>query len=339
MISHKDAFDLFLEDNPEKLYKMANELTKKNFGQMVYLRGLIELSNYCKKNCQYCGIRKENKKIERYRLSIMEIQQLVQEGFKAGLRSFVLQGGEDSWFTARKFEELIILLRRIIGSDAALTLSIGERSIDDYRRLRNAGVDRFLMRFETSDPELYERFHQGQPLKDRLKSIRNLQQAGFEVGSGFMTGLPGETTQTLMDNALLCYELKLDMVGIGPFIPHPQTPLRDHKPHGLEKTLRACALVRLLLPKANLPATTAAGSLDHLGREKMLAAGANVLMPNITPSQAKTKYELYPGKICLDESGFDCIHCLEARTHLAGKTLDFGIGTSPSFIQKQGVSL
>jgi biotin synthase len=304
----------------------------------VYLRGLIEFTNHCVLDCHYCGIRKSNTAATRYRLSIEQVVELARAGWDYGLKTFVLQGGEDPWFTPERVAEVVEGVKKVTDGQGAITLSVGIRSREVYRLWKRAGADRYLMRFETSDAALYSTLKNGARLSDRLRALADLREEGWEVGSGYMVGLPGENEETRIANAVLCHELDFDMVGIGPFIPHPDTPLAGAPQQPIELAMRATALVRLLLPEANMPATTAAGSLDKQGREKMMAAGANVLMPNITPESVKKDYLLYPGKICLDESGFECINCLDIRTHLVDKTLDWGRGNSVN-AEKRGVAL
>jgi len=304
----------------------------------VYLRGLIEFTNHCALDCQFCGIRRSNAGATRYRLGVEQIVELAEAGWKYGLKTFVLQGGEDPWFTADRLTEVIEKIQVVTQGQAALTLSVGIRPREVYARWKAAGADRYLMRFETSDEALYSQLKNGARLADRLRALDSLRDLGYEVGSGYMVGLPGETEETRIANALLCHEKDFDMVGIGPFIPHPDTPLAGSPQQPIDLAVRAAALVRLLLPQANMPATTAAGSLDKQGREKMLAAGANVLMPNITPESVKKDYLLYPGKICLDESGFECINCLDIRTHLVDKKLSWARGNSVN-AERRGVLL
>ncbi|HUX36964.1 MAG TPA: radical SAM protein, partial [Rectinemataceae bacterium] len=225
-------------------------------------------------------------------------------------------------------------LREILGPDCALTFSFGTLRRSDYAFLKRAGVDRYLIRFESSDEALHLALR-GSPLKTRLRAIEDLGELGFEVGTGFMTGLPGSTEATLEGDLELSARISPDMIGVGPFIPHPETPLGGAEGRGLEPALRAVAALRILLPEANIPATTAAGSIAPDGRERMLAVGANVLMPNIGPVAAKKDYELYPGKICLDEDGLDCMGCLAVRAMGVGKRLDRSRGDSPSFARRQ----
>jgi biotin synthase len=332
-----EVLEFYRSASTPELMRRANEVCRQTYGSGVFLRGLIEFTNHCSLDCLYCGIRRSNSRATRYRLSVEQIVGLAEAGWKYGLKTFVLQGGEDPWFTADRVVEVLEGIEAVTGGKGAVTLSVGIRPREVYRRWRAAGADRYLMRFETSDPALYASLKNGAPLSDRLAALADLREEGFEVGSGYMVGLPGETEETRIDNTLLCHRLDFDMVGIGPFIPHPDTPLADAPQQPIELAIRASALVRLLLPEANMPATTAAGSLDKQGREKMLAAGANVLMPNITPESVKKDYLLYPGKICLDESGFECINCLDIRTHLVDKTLSWSRGNSVN-AERRGVA-
>ncbi|MBN1499227.1 MAG: [FeFe] hydrogenase H-cluster radical SAM maturase HydE [Spirochaetes bacterium] len=333
-----DILKLYKNSENDALIAAADEVCRNVYGSKVYLRGLIEFSNICNIDCLYCGIRKSNKEVKRYRLSEDEIIDTVSSGTKYGFKTFVLQGGEDPYFTTPVLCGLVEKIKKI-NPEAAVTLSAGIRSCESYRLLKEAGCDRYLLRFETSDPELHKYLRNGVTLNERLKALDNLRKYDYEVGSGFMVGLPGETEETRIQNALLCRDYNFDMVGIGPFIPHPSTPLADALQMPLELAIRSVALVRLFLPEANIPATTAAGSLSSAGRERMLAAGANVLMPNITPVKYKKDYELYPGKICLDESGFECAGCLEGRVLSVNKFITYERGDSAGFLHgKSAVS-
>lgn len=313
------------------LTKKSDETCRSHYGDRVWIRGLIEFSNHCVCDCAYCGIRKSNRSVKRYRLTEDDIIRTVRDGQEVGIRTFVLQSGEDAFFSIKRLCRIVERVKNILNDNDALTLSCGKFSRNDYRELKKAGADRYLMRFETSDKNLYSSMKNGEPLSERLAALSDLKDLGYETGSGFLVGLPGETDEIRINNALLCKKLGLDMVGIGPFIPHPETPLKNAPQESIEWTFRAIALVRLLLPKANIPATTAAGSLDPQGREKALAAGANVLMPNLTPVEHKKDYLLYPGKICLEESGLDCLGCLSLRVKQAGKRIDMGTGHALSF--------
>ncbi|ORC31181.1 [FeFe] hydrogenase H-cluster radical SAM maturase HydE [Marispirochaeta aestuarii] len=315
--------ELFLQGRLDELSAAAMDLTRTHFGDSVFLRGLLEYSNHCSSNCLYCGIRRDNSRVERYRLDDRMIYAAVDSGFSRGLRTFVLQGGEDPEFGTDRMCRIVREIKKRTGGMAAVTLSCGILSREDYAALKSAGADRYLLRFETSDPELHRNLRDGVSLERRLKALDDLRNLGFQTGSGFMVGLPGEDDELVLRNIRLARELELDMIGIGPFIPHPQTPLAESPQVPLEKTLLATAMLRITCPKAHIPATTAAGSLEPDGRERMLRCGANVLMPNISPVEVKPHYMLYPGKICLDEDGLHCIGCLAGRVALVGRKLDF----------------
>lgn len=324
----EEIIEFYKSASMEELVLKADEECRRYYSNKVWLRGLIEFSNYCAMDCLYCGIRKSNQNVLRYRLSEDEILLSIKSGMSAGLKTFVLQSGEDPFFNNKKLCGLVEKIRNNIGMDLALTLSCGIKTRDEFKDLKSAGVNRYLIRFETSDEKVHAYLRNGIPLRKRLKALNDLKELGYETGSGYMLGLPGETDEIRIKNAILCYDLKLDMIGIGPFIPHPDTPLYDSKQEPIELTIRSVALLRLLLPESNIPATTAAGSLDPAGREKMLKAGANVLMPNITPTEFKKNYLLYPNKVCLDENGLECISCLSFRVRQAGKEIDFDRGDS-----------
>ncbi len=321
-----------------ELFALADRACRAEFGTSVYLRGLIEATNNCSRDCAYCGIRRSNPNASRYALSDQDILDAAREGRRAGLSSFVVQGAEDPAFGTGRLAGLARLLRSELGDDVALTLSFGTLSRSAYAELRRAGWNRYLLRFETSDPDLHLALR-GSTLDRRLEALRDLRDLGFEVGTGFMTGLPGTNEATLVRDVALTASLEPDMVGIGPFIPHPGTPLARARCRGLAPMLRAVAAVRVLLPQANMPATTAAGSVAPDGRERALAAGANVLMPNIGPAAHKKDYELYPGKICLDEDGIRCMGCLSGRVASVGKRVDMGRGDSPAWLARHGRSL
>ncbi|MGC8764419.1 MAG: [FeFe] hydrogenase H-cluster radical SAM maturase HydE [Brevinematia bacterium] len=329
-LTFKEVKELYFSASTEELTKMADNVCRMTYGEKVFLRGLIEFSNVCRMDCKYCGIRRSNKNIKRYTMSEEEILNTVKKGIEYGFKTFVLQSGETTSFNVYRLAELVERIK-LMDNSVAVTLSCGYFNREELRVLKNAGVDRYLIRFEVSDKKLYSYFKNGQKLSDRLEVIYNLKELGFEAGSGFMVGLPGETDEILLKNLKLCKDLELDMVGIGPFIPHPDTPLRDAKVFPIERTVRATALLRLLLPYSNIPATTAAGTLDPVGREKMLKAGANVLMPNITPPVNKRHYLLYPDKICISENGENCISCMRLRVESIGKKISFERGNSLSF--------
>lgn len=309
----------------EELKAEARRVTEEWHGRGILIRGLIEYSNHCSCDCLYCGIRKSQTQAHRYRLDEETILTLVDQGLAHGMKTFVLQGGEDPEYSPERICRLVERIKSR-SPECAVTLSSGIVPDAVYREFRNAGADRYLMRFETADPELHRYLRGGVTLKRRLRALDAIREAGLQVGSGFMTGLPGETEETLIRNILLSREINMDMGGIGPFIPHPDTPLAGAAQEPLERALKATALLRITLPWCHIPATTAAGTLEPDGREQMIASGANVLMPNISPVEVKKDYLLYPGKICLDESGFECVGCLSLRVKTVDRELCFDRG-------------
>ncbi len=311
------------------LFEKALEKKTLYYKDTVFMRGLIEFTNYCKQNCNYCGIRGKNSKVDRYRLSKDAILNCCEEGYNLGYRTFVLQGGEDPFFT----DEVLVDLIKAIKSgypDCAITLSVGERSYESYALLKQAGTDRYLLRHETATKALYESLHPGMSFENRRECLHNLKELGFQVGAGFMVGLPNQTPSDLVADLRFIKELEPEMVGIGPYIPHDETPLKGAKGGTVEETLVMVALARLLLPKALLPSTTAMGTLDPKGREKALKAGANVVMPNLSPTDVREKYELYKDKICTGDEAAHCRQCIEGRIKSAGFRVDMGRGDHAS---------
>lgn len=309
-LSQEELRQLF--DCPEELNQMvfdaADKVRVKEMGNQVHLRGLIEFSNYCSRNCMYCGLRRDIADLKRYRMEADEIVKCAANAEKLGYRSVVLQAGEDPYYTAEKIAKIVSGIKA--ATDLAITMSAGEFSYRDYKLMREAGADRYLLRFETADRELYKALHPDSDFDARIECLHVLKDLEYQVGSGFMVGLPGETTDTLVQNILLLEELDVDMAGIGPFIPNPQTPLAGEKGGLLQTSLKAVALARLVLKNIHIPATTAMGSLDRLGRQKALKAGANVVMPNVTPMQYRELYQLYPNKICLTDDPAHCRNCI-----------------------------
>ena len=311
----------------KRLFELAHLKQCKYYGDHVYMRGLIEFSNFCKMDCLYCGIRKSNKNVERYRLSLEQILQCCEEGYQLGYRTFVLQSGEDNYYTIERLTFLVEEIKQRY-PDAAVTLSIGERDEETYQKLYDAGADRFLMRHETASRQLYETLHPGASYDERINCIKVLKKIGYQVGSGFMVGLPGQSAEDLADDLLFLKELQPDMIGIGPFIPHKDTPLKQMKGGTLEDTLVMVALARLFVPDSLIPATTAIGSIHPQGRELALKAGANVVMPNLSPIDVRQKYELYDNKICTGEESAQCKHCIELRIESVGFRVHMGRGDS-----------
>ncbi len=312
----------------EALVRDADALRRQIYGRSVFIRGLLEFTNRCICDCHYCGLRRSNAALSRYSLREEQIESAIRRGLEEGLSTFVLQGGEDPVWPTNRLCRLLELLRKKLGDSFALTLSCGIKSAEEYRSLVSAGADRYLLRFETSDPELHARLRGGIPLQRRLEAIRDLGDAGFEVGSGFMVGLPGETDEIRIENLRLCCELGLHMVGIGPFIANPETPLATFSNGSITETLRMTACLRLLLPLTNIPATTAAGSLVPDGRERMLHAGANVLMPNLTDLEHRRRYRLYPGKVALIHDGVEDLEKLRKHLEALGLHMSLSRGDS-----------
>jgi len=288
------VFLLSLESSEARpLFELADEVRRESVGDEVHLRGIIEFSNYCSQACLYCGISSLNRNLHRYRMTTGEIREAARKAAEMGFKTIVLQAGEDPYYEASSIAELVSDIKKM---DVAVTLSLGERNREDYRLWREAGADRYLLKFETSDPELYRRLRPRCSLERRLQCLSHLEELGYEVGSGIMVGLPGQTLSSIAHDILLMRKLRLAMAGIGPFIPHPATPLASAEPGTAFMTLKVLAVTRLLLPWANLPSTTALGSIDKEGRRDGLQAGANVLMLNVTPVEYRRLYEIYPAK-------------------------------------------
>lgn len=326
--------DNLKEKDKEYLVEKSHEIALNNYGNKVYIRGLIEFTNYCVRDCKYCGIRKSNNKADRYRLSIDEILECAEIGDTLGYKTFVLQGGEDPYFTDEIMVEIIKKIKEKHPNNA-ITLSLGERSYESYEKMFNAGADRYLLRHETASKKLYESLHPNSSFENRRKSLDNLKKIGYQIGSGFMIGLPNQTNNDLVNDLLYLKKLNPHMCGIGPFIPHQDTPLCNEKGGTLEQTTTMLALIRLMLPRVLLPATTALGSIDSLGREKGLKAGGNVVMPNLSPTNVREKYSLYDGKICTGDEAAECRACIERRINRAGFKLDINRGDSLVLSQEE----
>ena len=300
------------------LFEAADQVRREHYGTDVFLRGLIEFTNYCKNDCYYCGIRRSNRCAERYRLTPEQILSCCENGYAMGFRTFVLQGGEDP----RNTDEAICSLVDQIKTrypDCAVTLSIGEKPRSSYQAYFDAGADRYLLRHETATDAHYRRLHPEElSLANRKRCLFDLKEIGFQVGAGFMVGSPGQTTKELLADLRFLQQLQPDMIGIGPFIPHHETPFAQEKPGTLELTLRMLSILRLMFPYVLLPATTALGTISPIGRELGLKAGANVMMPNLTPTDARKNYDLYDNKICMDEDAGKCRGCQENRVKSVG---------------------
>ncbi len=300
------------------LRKYADEVRQRVYGKKVFLRGLIEISSFCKNNCLYCGIRCGNKNAQRYRLDREDIMSCCENGYELGFRTFVLQGGEDPFFTDDFLVPVISGIREKY-PDCAITLSLGERSRESYKKLKNAGADRYLLRHETASPELYSRLHpSGMSLSNRLECLYNLRDLGYQVGAGFMVGAPFQTLCNIVEDLRFLQELKPHMIGIGPFIPHHDTPFSMADGGSLQLTLRLLGIIRLMFPEVLLPATTALGTIAPDGRERGLQTGCNVVMPNLSPVMVRKKYDLYDNKISSGEEAAECRDSLEKKIISAG---------------------
>ncbi len=338
------------EDNPgrlQELWRRADQVRHENVGDAVHLRGLIEFSNHCRRSCGYCGLRRENQAVQRYRMSEDEILTCARQAVFFGYGTVVLQSGEDCGL---KTEWLARVIGRIKAeTDLAVTLSVGERSLDDLRLWKEAGADRYLLRFETANPALFEHIHPSLPgeVSDRLQLLRSLRELGYEVGSGVMIGIPGQSFADLAYDLETFRELNLDMIGVGPFIPHQATPLQaefnasqsnpEQVPNTEAMTYKVLALARLLCPRANIPSTTALATLNKAqGRELGLQRGANVVMPNLTPPQYRAMYEIYPAKACIAETAEQCHACMKQRIIALGRGIGRGRGDSPEFSARAG---
>ncbi len=302
----------------KELFASAVDIREKAYGKDVYIRGLIEISSYCKNDCYYCGIRKSNDKAQRYRLSREEILECCVTGYDLGFRTFVLQGGEDPYFTDERICGIVSEIKEKFPG-CAVTLSLGEKSRESYQQYFDAGADRDLLRHETAGADHYKKLHpEDLSQEHRMQCLQDLKEIGYQVGSGFMVGSPYQKTEDLISDLRFSQELQPDMIGIGPFITHQDTPFREFTSGELTLCLRMVAILRHLFPEVLLPATTALGTIHPNGRELGLLAGANVVMPNLSPVGVREKYSLYDNKICTGEEAAECRGCLENRVASAG---------------------
>lgn len=337
-ISDEELKALIETDNDsasEILRWRADEVRQKHYGRKVFLRGLIEISSYCKNDCLYCGIRRSNKAADRYRLSREEILSCCENGYSLGFRTFVMQGGEDSYFTDDVMCGIISEIKEKY-PDCAVTLSLGERSYESYKRMKEAGADRYLLRHEAADATLYSKLHPSElTFENRKNCLFNLKELGYQVGAGFMVGAPFQTTESIITDLRFLQELQPQMIGIGPFVPHHSTPFAEEKGGTLELTLRLLGIIRLMFPKVLLPATTALGTISPTGREMGLKTGCNVVMPNLSPVAVRKKYDLYDNKICTGEEAAECRICLQRRVESAGYTIASERGDAVGFDIKE----
>ena len=319
-------FTEYTQSDADFAIELARQRTLERFGRKIWFRGIVEFSNICKCDCHYCGIRCSNHQVSRYRLSPEDILECCAEGYGAGFRTFVLQGGEDGWFTD---ERMCAIVREIKNKwpDCAVTLSLGERSRESYQAMFDAGADRYLLRHETADENHYALLHPAkQTLANRLRCLRDLKDIGYQTGCGIMVGSPGQTPATLAKDMVFMQEFRPQMVGVGPFLPHRDTPFRGEKPGSVELTLFVLALCRLVLPGVLLPATTALGTAEADGRVRGVLAGCNVIMPNLSPASVRKKYMLYDNKAGSDLTAEEGIALLRQQMEAIGYEVVIGRG-------------
>lgn len=322
--SRNDIIEILKDDlNNDWLFSLADKTREEYVGDEVHLRGLIEFSNICKRQCKYCGLRCEDKFIDRYRISKENIISYAEHAVNMGYKTIVLQSGEDEYYNTDLMCEIIAGIKKL---GVALTLSIGEKTYEEYKAFKEAGADRYLIRIETTDKTLYNQMHPNMDFYNRVRCLKDLGRLGYEVGTGCLVGLPNQTIESLADDILFFKEINADMVGIGPFIPHPHTPLKDSATGSFTLALKVMALTRILLKDINIPATTAMETLNPNGRIIALQSGANVVMPNVTTTEYRAKYEIYPNKICINENPDKCKGCISAKIQSIGRTVSTSFG-------------
>lgn len=313
-----ELLENFGEEEREYAARRARKIADDIYGKDVYIRGLIEFTNYCRNDCFYCGIRRSNSRAERYRLTKEQILSCCENGWKLGFRTFVLQGGEDGYYGDEWYEDVIGSIKEMY-PECAVTLSIGERSRESYERLFRAGADRYLLRHETANEEHYGKLHPKEmSLENRKKCLMELKEIGYQTGCGFMVGSPFQSMENLAEDMMFIHQLKPHMVGIGPFIPHGDTPFAKEIQGSLSLTLFLLSLIRIMEKQVLLPATTALGTIEPKGRELGILAGANVIMPNLSPVNVREKYMLYDNKICTGEEAAECRGCIDRRMESIG---------------------
>lgn len=323
-LNKQELVSILKDDSSDAiLFAAANEVRKKYVGDEVHLRGLIEFSNICKCNCFYCGLRKDNASVQRYRMSVDEIISLAGKAKDYGYKTVVLQSGEDAFFDKEKMCKVISSIKAL---NLALTLSIGEKSYEEYKAYKDAGADRYLLRIETTDKKLYQKLHPSMSFENRINCLQNLKSLGYEVGTGCLVGLPEQSDESLADDILFFKKLGADMIGLGPFIPCPDTPLQNTQGGTFTKALKVMALTRLILPDINIPATTAMETLQQNGRILALQSGANVVMPDVTDEDCKQKYTIYPGKAGLNNTAQDYKNSIVKSIEAIGRTISQGYG-------------
>lgn len=319
-------FSTFTKEDADYAQSLAREITISHFGKKIYFRGIVEFSNICKNDCYYCGIRCSNHKVSRYRLAQEDILACCREGYEAGFRTFVLQGGEDGWFNDQRMVSLIRSIKETY-PDCAITLSLGERSRESYQMLFDAGADRYLLRHETADAKHYARLHPpSQTLENRMRCLSDLKEIGYQTGCGIMVGSPGQTPETLAEDMVFMQQFRPQMVGVGPFLPHKDTPFREESPGSVVTTLFILALCRIMLPQVLMPATTALGTAEADGRKLGVLAGCNVVMPNLSPASVRNQYMLYDNKAGTDLTAQQGIAILRRQMKEIGYEVVIGRG-------------
>lgn len=328
-LKKQEIIDILSDNfNNDWLFKEADRIRHENVGDEIHLRALIEFSNICKCQCLYCGLRSPNKEVERYRLSKDEILASAKKAADLGYRTIVLQSGEDDNYYSDKMCDIIRSIKEL---DVAVTLSMGEKTFDEYKAYREAGADRYLIRIETTDKKLYEKVHPNASFENRVRCLEVLKTLGYEVGTGCLVGLPNQTIESLADDILFFKEIDADMIGIGPFIPHAQTPLKDEKQGDFWLALKVMALTRINLPTINIPATTAMETIIPNGRLIALQSGANVVMPNVSTVDCRKKYEIYPNKAGINDNELEIRKLLEEKFATIGRTISKEKGFRNSF--------
>ncbi|MDR0724092.1 MAG: [FeFe] hydrogenase H-cluster radical SAM maturase HydE [Endomicrobium sp.] len=321
-LDENEILYLLKSKDTKKNCSFADMVRKKYLGDEVHLRALIEFSNYCKQNCLYCGLRRDNLKLKRYRIKEQDIISLAKQAKDYGYKTVVLQSGEDIYYTVEKMVYIISEIKKL---DIAITLSIGEKTFNEYKAYKQAGADRYLLRIETTDEALYNRLNPQMSLKNRLQCLENLKELGFEVGSGIIVGLPNQTLKSIAKDIVYLKSIQVDMAGIGPFIYNPDTPIlsfgKINQYNNFDLSLKVMAILRLIMPDINIPATTAMETLNPNGRIIALQSGANVVMPNATEIIYRKKYQIYPGKICLNDSPAYCRFCIENKIKSIGRSV------------------
>ena len=318
-MNKQEIIDILSTDSKNDwLFKEADRIRHENVGDEIHLRALIEFSNTCKRQCLYCGLRSPNKEVERYRLSKDEIFVSAKKAVDLGYRTIVLQSGEDDNYYSDKMCDIIRSIKEL---DVAVTLSMGEKSFDEYKAYREAGADRYLIRIETTDKKLYEAMHPNASFENRMRCLEDLKTLGYEVGTGCLVGIPNQTIESLADDILFFKEIDADMIGIGPFIPHAQTPLKEKKQGDFWLALKVMALTRINIPTINIPATTAMETIIPNGRLIALQSGANVVMPNVSAIDCRKKYEIYPNKAGINDNELEMRKILEEKFATIGRTI------------------